>query len=92
MVVEGGGGGGRVRGSCDLGASLDDDPLFCPAMRSFKLFLEFKDIGSSSSGLLSILAIINWGERATEALSSSPSKSRISTRSFHTSSSSSSRN
>ena len=92
MGLEGGGGEGKVRGSCDLRASLDDDPLFHLAMRSLKLFLGFKDIGSSSSGLFSILAIINWGERATEALSSSPSKSRISTRSSHTSSSSSSQN
>ena len=92
MVVEGGGGGGRVRGSCDLGASLEDDPLFRPTMRSYKPFRGFKDIGSSSLELLSTSEIINWGERATKAPSSSPSESGISTGSSHTSSSSLSRN
>ena len=60
MVVGGEAGSGRVRGSWDLGASLDDDPLFLPAMRSFKPFLGFRAIASSSSELLSTSAIINW--------------------------------
>ena len=59
VVVGEGGGWGRVRGSCDLEASLDDDLLFRLAMRSLKPFLRFEDIGSSSSELLSISAIIN---------------------------------
>ena len=61
MVVGEGGGWGRVRGSCDLEASLDDDLLFRLAMRSLKPFLRFEDIGSSSSELLSISVIINGG-------------------------------
>ena len=89
-VVGGEGGGGRLVGSWDLGISLDDNPLFRPAIRSLKPFLGFKDIKSSSSELLSILAIIDWGERATKALISSPSESGILTGSSRTSSSSSS--
>lgn len=57
----GGKGGGRLAGSWDLGTSLDDDPLFRPTMRSLKPILKFKDIGSSSSELLSISVIINGG-------------------------------
>lgn len=52
---------GRVKVSYDLRASLDDDPLFRPAIRSLKPFLEFRDIGSSFLELLSTLAIINLG-------------------------------
>ena len=60
MVVEGEAGSGRVRGSWDLGASLDDDPLFLPAMRSLKPFLGFRAIAPSSLKLLSTSVIINW--------------------------------
>ena len=59
MDVGGRKGGGRVKGSCDLGASLDDDLLFRPAIRSLKPFLEFRAIESSSSELLSTSTIIN---------------------------------
>ena len=48
MVVKGGG-GGRVRGTWDSGASLDDNPLFLPAIRSLKPFLGFRTISFSSS-------------------------------------------
>jgi len=61
VVIGEGGGGGRVRGSCDLRAFLDDDPLFRPAIRSLKPFLRFRTIESSSSELLSTSAIINRG-------------------------------
>ena len=92
MVVGGGGGEGRVRGSWASRASLDADPLFLLAIRSLKPFLGFRAIESSSSELLSTSTIINWGERATEDLSNSPSESGISMRSAHTFSSSLSRN
>ena len=59
MVVGGGGGEGRVRGSWALGASLDADPLFLSTIRSFKPFLGFRAIESSSLELLSASMIIN---------------------------------
>ena len=52
-VVGGGRGGGRLAGTYDLGTSLDDDHLFFPTIRSFKPFLGFRAISSSSSSELS---------------------------------------
>ena len=76
---EGGRGGGRLGGSWVFGAFLDDDPLLLPARRSFRPFLRFKDISSSSLEMLSTWAIISLEEWATEDLSSSPLESESST-------------
>ena len=64
--------GGRLAGTLDLGTSLDDDPLFLPAIRSLTPFLGFKAISSSSSLKLSTtLATTRTGVRTPEILSNS---------------------
>ena len=76
---EGRRGGGRLGGSWVFGVSLDDDPLFHPTRISFRPFLRFKAMYSSSSELLSTQAIISLGEWAMEDLSNSPSEFESST-------------
>ena len=87
-----GGGGGRLRGTWDLGMSFDENPLFLSAIRSLRPFLGFNTIPSSSSEVVSTRAITSSGEWVAEDLSSSPSESKTSTSLLGASSSSSKRN
>ena len=75
----GGGGWGRLGGTWDLGMSFDKDPLFLPTMRSFRPFLGFNAIPSSSLEVVLTREITSLGEWAADDLSSSPSESETST-------------
>ena len=85
-------GRGRAGRGWDLGASLDDDPLFFLARSSFRHFLEFRAVSCSCSELLSNRATISLGEQTVEDLLSTPFESTISTSSPRTSPLSSRRN
>ena len=79
-LVGGEGEGGRLRGTCVLGTSLEVCPLFLLAIRPFKPVLCFKSMPYSlSSRLESIWAIINLRECAAESRSRSASESKSST-------------
>ena len=75
MRGEGRGGKGGLGGSWVFGASLENDPLFLPATRSFRPLLRFRAMSSFSSKLLSGRAITMTGVRKPESLLNSSSVS-----------------
>ena len=66
---------GRAGRDWDLEVSFCAGPLALSTRSSFRPFLLFRAISSSSSKLLSTRATMNLGERTTEDLSSSPFES-----------------
>ena len=71
------GGKGGLGGSWVFGASLEDDPLFLPAMRSFRPLLRFRAMSSFFLELLSRQATTMTGVRKPESLSNSSSASNM---------------